>query len=214
MPCAYLDVKTDAINLQLSHRHLAKVQKAVEAVRFCDLHLLGTERGQKRLWDGAAVHPRTSQEPVFSFSAEGRRLQGAYREPLRDVAAPTVTGRSYAVAGLCLELAEAGRRVCVVSKTHAQCANFIAHLGPASTLRAITADHWANAYVRRGRCPFDTVVVEEASMIDTRLWNAAAKASLVVPQWILVADWNQFQAVADTWCGTPVEREVKSSDLI
>ena len=41
-----------------------------------------------------------------------------------------------------------------------------------------------------------------------------AKASLVIPQWVVVADWNQFGAVADTWAGSPVVCEVDRSDLL
>jgi hypothetical protein len=105
--------------------------------------------------------------------------------------------------------------VCVISKTHAQCANFNAHLAQnLSQVRAITADHWANAFVRRGRCPFDCVVIEEASMLDANLWNEVAKASLLVKQWVVLADWNQFGAIGNTYCGSPVEVEVEDSDLL
>ena len=87
-------------------------------------------------------------------------------------------GKSYWAAGLCNELVADGSKVCVIAKTHASCANFNAHLGD-SKVRAITADHWAHAYVRRGECPFDVVVVEEASMINSGLWDEVAKASML-----------------------------------
>ena len=90
-------------------------------------------------------------------------------------------GKSYWVAGLCKELEDQGKRLCVIAKTHASCANFNAHLSTTcSNLRAITADHWAHAYIRRGRCPFDCAVIEEASMINSGLWDEIAKASMLV----------------------------------
>jgi hypothetical protein len=101
----------------------------------------------------------------------------------------------------------------VISKTHAQCANFNSFLA-GSDIKAITADHWANSFVRRGRCPFDVVVVEEGSMLEAGLWNEVAKASMLVKQWIVLGDWHQFGAIANTYCGCVVEVQVKDSDLL
>ncbi|WP_353213255.1 AAA family ATPase [Rhodovarius sp.] len=245
VPCAFLDVKTDALNLEVSSKHLPRIKKAVEGVRFQDLHGLAREKGQKRLRDGSSLCPRKSDQPVFRFREEGKRLKGVYREPQRDVEPPATdslewtdlsepearqrimegrsimieglpgTGKSFWVAQLCKEMEEAGRVVAVISKTHAQVANFNAHLAHhACQLRAMTADHWANAFVKRGRAPYDCVVVEEASMIDCRLWNEIAKASLAVGQWILIADWNQFEPIQDTWCGGPIGAKAQHSQLL
>ena len=123
-------------------------------------------------------------------------------------------GKSYWVAGLCKELEDQGKRLCVIAKTHASCANFNAHLASfGSKIRAATADHWAHAYVRRGRCPFDCVVIEEASMINSGLWDEIAKASMLVKQWVVLGDFNQFGAIADTYCGQEAPSP-QGSDLL
>ena len=51
-------------------------------------------------------------------------------------------------------------------------------------------------------------------MLDCNLWHEVSKASLLVKQWIVLADWNQFGAIVNTYCGSPVEVEVKDSDLL
>ena len=242
-PCAVLDVKTDAFQLQVAPKHLNRVLSAVADIKFSDLHTL-TQRKQRPLHDACEMQPRPGEGRVYRFSPEGRRLQGVYRPPIKDAETPTCpqgwvelteaeararilaggslmveglpgTGKSYAIAQVCAELERLGRRLCVICKTHAQVANFNAHLTHfLSQVRAITADHWAHAYVRRGHCPFDCVVVEEASMIDSRLWNEVAKASFLVPQWVILGDWFQFRPVCDTWAGTPVTLEAGRSHLI
>jgi hypothetical protein len=57
-PCAFLDVKTDAINLQVATKHLAKIREAVEEARFCDLHRLTRKGGQTTLRDALTITPR------------------------------------------------------------------------------------------------------------------------------------------------------------
>ena len=123
-------------------------------------------------------------------------------------------GKSYWVAGLCKELEDQGKRLCRVAKTHASCANFNAHLtANCSQVRALTADRWANAFVRRGRYPFDCVVIEEASMINSGLWDEIAKASMLVKQWVVLGDFNQFGAICDFHCGRPAPSP-EGSDLL
>ena len=58
-------------------------------------------------------------------------------------------GKSYWVAGLCRELEDQGKRLYVLAKTHASCANFNAHLLKANCfkVRAITADHREGAEI-------------------------------------------------------------------
>ena len=87
VPCAFLDVKTDALNLLVAPKNLPKVQAANEAIRHCDLAGLERQRGQKRLFDQCDVFPRTGTEQVFRFRAEGSRLKGMFRTPQR-VASP------------------------------------------------------------------------------------------------------------------------------
>ena len=89
VPCAFLDVKTDALNLLVAAKHLPKVQQAVESIRHYDLSDLSRKLGQKTLLDQHGLFPRTGTEPVFRFRAEGSRLKGRFRTPQR-VASPPV----------------------------------------------------------------------------------------------------------------------------
>ena len=245
IPFATLDVKTDALILGgVAAKHLERLREAVEGVRYCDLHTLAREGGQKTLLDQHGLFPREGTEPVFRFRTEGTRLKGRFRTPRRVACPPggvisqttalsqeearehllqghslmveglPGVGKSYWVAGLCKELEDQDKRLCVIAKTHASVANFNSHLiANGAKTRAITADHWANAFVRRGRCPFHCVIVEECSQIDAGLWDEIAKASLIVPQWIVCGDFAQFQAICDTFCGRPAPSP-QGSDLL
>ena len=131
---------------------------------------------------------------------------------------PPGVGKSYWAASLCSQLVAEGSRVCIIAKTHASCANFSHHLTHFQTdsegPQVKTADHWAHAFVRRGGCPFDVILIEEASMINSSLWNEIAKAAMLVKQWVVLGDFNQFGAIADTFCGSPVTRSVEDSYLL
>jgi hypothetical protein len=125
------------------------------------------------------------------------------------------TGKSHWTAKVCVELETAGKRISIVAKTHASAANINAMLlSMGSSLRAITADHWANACVRRGNCQADILVCEEYTQLNSHLWDEIAKAALVVPQVMCVGDPYQFGAVADTYCGSPLSITPENSDLL
>ena len=94
VPCAVLDVKTDALNLSVAAKNLPKVRQAIESARHCDLHGLARQAGQKRLLDQHDLFPRKGEEPVFRFRAEGTRLKGMFRTPQR-VAAPPGSAPSF-----------------------------------------------------------------------------------------------------------------------
>ena len=71
IPCAVLDVKTDALNLLVAAKHLPKVQQAIEAVRHCDLARLAQKAGQKTPGPARAL-PQAENRAGLSLS--GRRL--------------------------------------------------------------------------------------------------------------------------------------------
>ena len=223
VPCAVLDVKTDALNLLVAAKHIAKVRQAVEGVTYAKLHLIQREKGQKSLQNGVFLHPRPGDGPVFRFKTEARRLVGRYKTPRRDATLPTGlvaswrnlceaaaheavmggasllvtgmpgTGKSHWTARVCVELETAGKKISIIAKTHASAANMNAMLlSMGSKLRATTADHWANACVRRGGCQADILICEEYTQLNPHLWDEIAKAALVVPQVICVGDEYQF----------------------
>ena len=50
-------------------------------------------------------------------------------------------------------------------------------------------------------------------MINSSLWDEIAKASMLVKQWMVLGDFNQFGAIADTYCGKPAPSP-EGSDLL
>ncbi len=123
-------------------------------------------------------------------------------------------GKSHFVAGLCQELEAQGLTASILSKTHASCAALNGKLvAVGCSFRAQTADHWANATLRRGVCQSDCIVLEEVTMLNRHLWNLIAKAALVCPQWICMGDFRQFGAI-DSYCGCQVQVSLEQSDLL
>ena len=140
----------------------------------------------------AEMTPMRSSDPVFRFSEVGTPLCGRYNKPERRVPPPTeiapwrdlseeaatavvMSGGSLLILGapgagktffarqLILALREQGRRVDVISKTHAATQN----VGVAG---AETADHWVRAKVRTGgMVPCQVLFVEEITMMDVQL---------------------------------------------
>ena len=51
-------------------------------------------------------------------------------------------------------------------------------------------------------------------MLNSHLWDEVAKAALVIPQRLILADFDQFGAVHDTYCGSPVTVQPEHSDLL
>jgi hypothetical protein len=50
-------------------------------------------------------------------------------------------------------------------------------------------------------------------MIGCQLWDEVSKASMIVPQWIVLGDFNQFGAINDTFCGVQAPSP-QGSDLL
>ena len=57
------------------------------------------------------------------------------------------------------------------------------------------------------------LIIEEASMINSSLWDEIAKASMLVKQWVVLGDFNKFGAISNTFCGRPAPSP-EGSDLL
>ena len=85
------------------------------------------------------------------------------------------TGKSFWARGVVQKLKDLyGKHVQIIAKTHVACANF--------GMGAMTADHWAIKYVKKGSCPAQVLVIEEFSQLSAYLWNEVAKVSEKVGQ--------------------------------
>ena len=100
-----------------------------------------------------------------------------------------------------------GKRVDVISKTHAACANF--------GYGADTVDHWTHKYIKCGSCAADLVIVEELTQCNAYLWDELAKLSLKGIPFILLGDFAQYEAIMDSISGCFVKPgSLQRSDLI
>ena len=115
------------------------------------------------------------------------------------------TGKSFWARGVVQKLRDAGRVVHIISKTHVACANF--------GMGAMTADHWAIKYVRKGSCPAQVLVIEEFSQLSAYLWNEVAKVALKVSQFICLGDEGQLDPIKNVWAGCPVQLSINQCDL-
>jgi hypothetical protein len=79
-----------------------------------------------------------------------------------------------------------------------------------------TADHWCIRHVQNGDCAaVQYLVVEEGSMIDVQLWADICVAKQRGAVIICLADWGQFEAIAQSWAGTPLKpHALQESDMI
>jgi len=121
---------------------------------------------------------------------------------------PPGTAKTYTARGWVRELRAQGKHVDIIAKTHVACQN----LGEG----AMTADHWVRKTVRRGSLRCDVLVVEEITQVGAYLWNDVAKARFIDDvQVVLLGDFHQLDAIADTWAGIPVpEGSLERSDLL
>ena len=96
------------------------------------------------------------------------------------------------------QLRAEGKVVHCIAKTHLACKNF--------QMGCETADHWCIKRVQNGDCrAAQYLLVEEGSQINVQLWAdicVAKQRGLVI---ICLADFGQFEAIAQHWAGTPVE---------
>jgi hypothetical protein len=165
--------------------------------------------------------------PVFRYvrGAEAKCLQGYHKEPRLNVSMPSLVppwcdldeqaaleaakttgllcqgalgvGKSTWARQLVATLRQARKVVHVIGKTHLACKNF--------QMGAETADHWCIRYVLNGDCRgVDDIVCEEVSQINVQLFSSLCVAKLRGCKFICLGDFGQFQAVAESWAGSPV----------
>ena len=116
-------------------------------------------------------------------------------------------GKTFFLRQLIVKLREAGKKVDAVAKTHVAVSN----LG----CDAVTCDHWVRRHVRAGAVICDVLVVEELSMINVQLWADLSLVRFKGTQFICCGDFGQFQAVAESWAGSPViEGALQRSDML
>ena len=96
------------------------------------------------------------------------------------------------------KLREAGKRVCILAKTHIAVRN----IGGDLTLNAFVMRH-----VAQGSCPFDVIVIDEVSQVDIALWTEIVKVAMLGKQFICLGDWNQFGPIGNSWKGTPIPED-------
>jgi hypothetical protein len=115
------------------------------------------------------------------------------------------TGKSFWARGVVQKLRDAGKVVQIIAKTHVACANF--------GMGAMTADHWAIKYVKKGSCPAQALVIEEFSQLSAYLWNEVAKLALKGGQFISLGDKGQLDPIKNVWAGCPVQISVNQTEI-
>ena len=95
-----------------------------------------------------------------------------------------------------MKLREAGKKVDAIAKTHVAVQNLSGD--------AVTADHWVRRHVRAGCIQCNVLVVEEVSMVNIQIWADLSLVRFKGTQFICCGDFAQFQAVAESWAGSPV----------
>ena len=237
---AVRQIKTDCLVLQPARKLFPKLM-AMGEIRHCDLagltqaHL---DKGQTRLDESIALAPNVDEAPVFRWTrgSEVRWLQGYHREPELNVPAPPSVppwrelceeealeaargtgllvcgcpgvGKSFWARELVAQLRAEGKIVHCIAKTHLACKNF--------QMGCETADHWCIKRVQSGDCAsVQYLFVEEASQINVQLWAdlcVARQRGLIL---VCLADFGQFQAIAENWAGTPLPpHALQDSDML
>jgi hypothetical protein len=103
------------------------------------------------------------------------------------------TGKSHFVGSLAKELADDGRTMSAISKTH--CAS--------SRIGGVTADHFARSKILNGQFVSSILWVDEVFQTECALMTQLAKLPEKV-QFILTGDPHQFGPCFDSWRGCPV----------
>ena len=107
-------------------------------------------------------------------------------------------GKSFWARELVAQLRAEGKIVNCIAKTYLACKNF--------QMGAKTADHWVIKKVQNCDCAaVQYLLVEEASQINMQLWADICVAKQRGATIICLADFGQFEAIAQNWAGTPVE---------
>ena len=104
------------------------------------------------------------------------------------------SGKSHFVASLAKALADSGRSLARVSKTH--CAS--ARIG------GVTADHWVRRHVLNGAVSAQVLWIDEVFQTECSLMTQLAKLPHRVA-WIMSGDPEQFGPVHDSWRGCHVK---------
>jgi hypothetical protein len=162
-----------------------------------------------RMISDPALPERKAQRPetvmawqkLSELEAEERVLRG---ESLL-VLGIAGTGKTHYVQGIAERLRFAGKRVDVISKTHA------------ASRRAggVTADHWVRRHVLHGSASCDYVWIDEVSQVDIGLLNQIAKLHWAGVKFLLSGDFHQFAPVCNNWRGSPVpEDALEKSSLL
>ncbi len=107
-------------------------------------------------------------------------------------------GKSYWARMIVAQLRAEGKVVNCIAKTHLACRSF--------QMGCETADHWCIKKVQNGDCAaVQYLVVEKASQINVQLWADICVAKQRGATIVCLADFGQFEAIAQNWAGTPVE---------
>jgi hypothetical protein len=167
---------------------------------------------------------------------EGKELQGNWKPPWRFSEQPTArtewkeltkeealstilegkgllivgspgVGKTFWLRNTIASLRQAGKRVEIVSKTHASVQNI--------GCEAVTCDHWVRKHVRAGGVHCHTLVVEELTQINVQLWGDLALCAFKGVSFVCSGDFGQFQPICEHWSGSPVrEGMLEQSDMI
>ena len=104
------------------------------------------------------------------------------------------TGKTFYAQSLVERLRAAGKRVDVISKTHAA----------SRRANGKTADHWVRKYVLCGGVYCDVLWIDEISQVDAGLLLQLSKLTYRKMQFVLSGDFNQFPPIGSCFRGAAV----------
>jgi nucleoside-triphosphatase THEP1 len=147
--------------------------------------------------------PRAEWKELTKEEALSTILEG---KGLLIVGSPGV-GKTFWLRNAIASLRQAGKRIEIVSKTHASVQNI--------GCEAVTCDHWVRKHVRAGGVHCHTLVVEELTQINVQLWADLALCAFKGVSFVCSGDFGQFQPICEHWCGSPVpEGKLEQSDML
>ena len=65
-----------------------------------------------------------------------------------------------------------------------------------------------------GKHPTGWIFVDAISMVDLACWAQLCKLAFCGLKWLLLGDFNQYQPIADKWCGKPLIKSFEHSSLL